>query len=131
MSDPAMRATAPAALPQQGLLARLMANGLGLLLNRLELALLELTEARGQLFKRLMVLAMAAMAVWFAVAYASLLLVYVAWDSLGWKILLLMLLGFASLAAGLLRYADQLRLLDSAALPATLAALRQDRDHLL
>lgn len=134
MADSETIGAPTAKLPAQGLmtqLGRVVSNGLGLVLARLELATLELTEARGQLLKLLMVLALAAMAVWFAVAYASLLLIYVVWDSVGWKILLVLMGAFTALAAGLLRYAEFLRQEDSAALPLTFAALRQDRDHLL
>jgi uncharacterized membrane protein YqjE len=102
-----------------------------LLFNRVELAALELGEVRGALLKLLLIGALAIVAVWFAVAYWTALVVYLAWDTFGWKILLIIAVLFSLLAWALLRHAramvDQGRL----SMPATMAELRSDRDALL
>jgi uncharacterized membrane protein YqjE len=119
------------AVPAAGLiagLAGLARNGFGLLLSRLELAALELSEVRNRLLKLALVFALAIVAVWFAIAYGTLLVVYLTWESLSWKILLIMTLGFAALAAGLLVYACSLTRQGKLSLPATMLELKADRD---
>lgn len=133
-SSPGTRPSAATAKPAAGLIAGLAGitrNGLGLLLSRLELAALELSEARNHLFQLLGVLALAILALWFAIAYATVLIVYLAWASLGWAILGLMTLAFAVLALGLLLYARGLIRQGKLSLPATMSELKADRDMLL
>lgn len=77
-------------------------SGIGLLLSRLELAGLELSEVRNDLLKLAMAFALAIVAVWFAIAYGTVLVVYLSWESLGWRVLLILTFGFASLATALL-----------------------------
>lgn len=112
-------------------LAGLARNGFGLLLSRLELAALELSEVRNHLLKLTLVFALAIVAVWFALVYGTVLVVYLTWESLGWKILLIMTLGFATLAAGLLLYARSMIRQGKLSLPATMVELKTDRDMLL
>jgi uncharacterized membrane protein YqjE len=122
------------AAPAAGLingLAGVARNGIRLLLSRLELAALELSEVRNHLLKLALVFALAIVAVWFAIAYGTVLVVYLAWESLGWNILLIMTLGFAALAAGLLFYARSVIAQGKLSLPATMAELKADRDMLL
>ena len=80
-------------------------NLLGLIISRLELAALEFSEIGGNLLKIIILFALALTATWFAVAYWSVLIVLLAWDSWGWKILLLMALAFwmYSIAVALMR----------------------------
>lgn len=112
-------------------LAGFARGGVGLLLARLELAALELTEVRAQLLRLLVVFALALMAAWFAVAYGSVLIVLLAWDALGWKIVPIMALLFLLLAIVLGLYARALLRQDKLSLPATMAELKADREMLL
>jgi uncharacterized membrane protein YqjE len=106
-------------------------NLLGLIISRLELAALEFSEIGGNLRKLILLFALALTAAWFAIAYWSVLIVLLAWDSLGWKILLLMALAFTVLAIGLTLYARATLRQGKIALPETMAELRKDRDALL
>ena len=106
-------------------------NMFGLLLSRIELAALEMSEVRTTLLKLALVFAVGLIAAWFAVAYWSALLVYLTWDILGWKILLLIALGFSAIAAGVLLYARAVVAQGKLSLPATMNELRNDRDALL
>lgn len=106
-------------------------NLFGLLLSRIELAALELGEIRSNLIRFLLVCALGIVAVWFAVAYWTALVVILAWETWGWKILLLIAAVFTLLAIGILFYARSLLSRDKLSMPATLAELRNDRDALL
>lgn len=111
-------------------LGTLFKNGFGLAFNRLELASLEFAQARNHFLKLLLVGALGIIAVLFALAYWSVLLVVLAWDSMGWKILLLIALGFSALSYGIFRYAQGLLSAGKLSLPATMDELRKDRDAL-
>ncbi|CAN5833735.1 hypothetical protein BH11PSE12_BH11PSE12_00390 [soil metagenome] len=120
--------------PAVGLIASLTSiarNTLGLLLSRLELAALELSEVRNQILKIAVVFTLAIVAIWFAVAYASAMIVILAWASLGWKILLVMTGGFSLLAAGLLLYLRAILRQGKLSLASTMQELQTDRDMLL
>ena len=106
-------------------------NLLGLIISRLELAALEFSEIGGNLLKIVVLFALALMAGWFAVAYWSVLIVLLAWDTWGWKILLLMALIFTALSAALALYVRSVLGEGKIALPETMAELRKDRDALL
>ena len=99
--------------------------------NRMELAALELGEVRSALLKLLLIGALAIVAIWFAVAYWTVLVVYLAWESLGWKILLIIAILFSLFAWGLLRQARTMVEQGKLSMPATMAELRSDRDALL
>jgi len=117
-----------------GLLASLAAvgrNAVGLLLSRLELAALELSEVRNHLLALVGVFALAVMAGWFALAYLSVTIAYLAWDSIGWKILPLLAGVFGVLAIGLLLYARSVVRSGKLSMPATMAELKSDRDMLM
>lgn len=109
----------------KGLLADLSA----LFRLRIELAALELAEARASLLKALAIVMVAALAIWFAVAFWSVLLVFLAWPALKWKILLIMaaLFTVGGLAA-LYRASIILRRIDF--LASTRAEVRKDLDIL-
>ncbi|MFI4940525.1 MAG: phage holin family protein, partial [Burkholderiales bacterium] len=106
-------------------------NMFGLLLNRIELAALELSEVRAILLKLALIFALGTIAAWFAVGYWSALLVYLTWDVLGWKILLIVAAGFTAIAIGILYYARAVVAEGKLSMPATMNELRNDRDALL
>ncbi len=112
-------------------LAGVTRNTFGLLLSRLELASYELSEVRNHVLQLIVVFALALVAGLFAVAYGSVMVVFLAWESMGWKILPVMTLGFLAIAAGLALYARALLRQDKLSLPATMAELKADRDMLL
>lgn len=109
----------------------LFKNTLGLFLNRIELAALELSEVRESVLKLALVFGIGLIAAWFAVAYWSVLLVYLTWDTLGWKILLIIAALFTLIAIGVLLYARAIIAEGKLSLPATMNELRNDRDALL
>ena len=112
-------------------IAGLARNAVGLMLSRLELASIELSEVRNHLLQLVVMFALAMVAGLFAVAYGSVLVVFLAWDSLGWKILLIMTAVFALLAIGLVMYARAMLRQGKLSMPATMAELKADRDMLM
>lgn len=112
-------------------LAGIARNLFGLLTSRLELAALELGEVRDQLVRLLLVGVLALVAFCFAAGCWTALVVVLAWDALGWKVLLLVAVVYSLLAAGLLLYARALLAQGRLSMPATMAELRKDRDALL
>jgi uncharacterized membrane protein YqjE len=128
------RQQASAADDNPGLIAGLAGiakNMFGLLVSRIELAALELGEIRANLAKLLLIFALGIVAVWFAVAYWTALVVVLAWETWGWKILLLIAVVFTLSAIGILLYARSMLSRNRLSMPATLAELRSDRDALL
>ncbi|HEY4317622.1 MAG TPA: phage holin family protein [Herbaspirillum sp.] len=113
-----------------GSLTAIGKNVLGLVFNRMELAACELSEVRVQLMKLIVIGSLALMAAGFAVAYWSVLVVLVNWDTLGWRILAIVAGFFTMVAAGL-AFAVRSLLQDKLAMPETLGELRKDRDALL
>lgn len=114
-----------------GGLAGLAKNMFGLLMSRIELAALELSEVRTNLLKILLISALGIVAAWFAMAYWTVLIVYLTWDTLGWKILLILAAGFTLSAVGVFLYVQSMLRQDKLTMPATMAELRKDRDALL
>ncbi len=117
-----------------GMLAGLLGiarNLLGLVLSRIELASLELSGISGNLMRVLLLFALGITALWFAVAFWSVLLIFLAWEAWGWKILLLFAVLFTILTAGLGLYVRAILQRGVFSLPATMAELRKDRDALL
>ncbi|WP_308922278.1 phage holin family protein [Janthinobacterium sp. J1-1] len=112
-------------------IAGLARNAVGLMLSRLELASIELSEVRNHLLQLVVIFALAMVAGLFAIAYGSVLVVFLAWDSLGWKILLIMTAVFLLLAVGLVMYARAMLRQGKLSLPATMAELKADRDMLI
>lgn len=112
-------------------LGNITRNSIGLVLTRLELAALELSQVRNHLLQLVLVFALAVVAVCFALVYASVTVVYLAWDSMGWKILPVITGVFLLLAIGLVLYARSLIASGKLSLPATMAELKSDRDMLL
>lgn len=106
-------------------------NGFGLLVSRIELAALELAEVRVNLFKILLVIALGMVTAWFAIAYWTVLIVMLSWPSMGWKILLILAAVFTLLTVGVFLYAQAIIRQGKLSMPATMAELRSDRDHLM
>jgi uncharacterized membrane protein YqjE len=106
-------------------------NMFGLLLNRIELAALELAEVRASLLRLALVFAVGLFAGLFAIGYWSALLVYLAWDTLGWKILFILAAGFTAIAIGVLVYARRVIAEGKLSMPITMNELRNDHDALL
>ncbi|HEY8608636.1 MAG TPA: phage holin family protein [Noviherbaspirillum sp.] len=102
-----------------------------LLASRVELAALELGELRDNLVRLLLVGMLGVVALLFALGCWTALLVVLAWDAMGWIILLLVALAYTVLAFVLLRYGKALLAPEKLSLPATMAELRQDRDAFL
>jgi uncharacterized membrane protein YqjE len=118
----------PGLIASLGLVTR---NAIALLLNRLELAALELAEVRNHLLQLVLVFALAVLLGGFALIYASITVVYLAWAAIGWVILPVITAVFLVVAIGLILYARALIRSGKLALPATMAELKSDRDMLL
>lgn len=118
----------PGLIASLGLLAR---NAIGLLLNRLELAALELAQVRDHLLKLVLVFTLAIVLGGFALIYASVTIVFLAWAAIGWVILPIITGVFLLIAIGLIWYARSMLRSGKLSLPATMAELKSDRDMLL
>lgn len=112
-------------------LAGIARNVFGLLVSRIELAALEFGEVRDNLARLLFIGALGIVAVVFALGAWTALLVVLAWDTMGWKILLLVAVVYTLLAIGILRQARSYLAQDKLSLNATMSELRKDRDALL
>jgi len=106
-------------------------NLAGLLNNRAQLAMLELSQVRTNVAKLLILGVAAIVAALFGLAYWTVLIVYLSWDVLGGKILLIMAVTFTAIAVGAGLYAKSLLGAGKLSMPATMAELRRDRDALL
>lgn len=114
-----------------GGLSSLAKNLFGLVVSRVELAAVELSEVRNHLIELVALFALALVGTLFALAYGTATIVALAWDAMGWKILLLMFAVFAVLTAVLVFKALAMLKQGKLAFPATMAELRNDRDMLL
>ena len=114
-----------------GGLTGLAKNVFGLLVSRVELAALELSEVRNHVISLLAVAALAVLCSWFAIAYGTAMIVALAWDAMGWKILLVMFLVFVAITAFLAFKAMAMLKEGKLALPETMNELKNDRDMLL
>ncbi|GJJ03693.1 hypothetical protein RugamoR64_42310 [Duganella rhizosphaerae] len=112
-------------------LGNIVRNSIGLVLTRLELAALELSQVRNHLLQLVLVFALAVVAGCFALAYGTVTIAYLAWDSIGWKILPIITGVFLLIAIGLIAYARGLIRSGKLSMPATMAELKSDRDMLL
>ena len=106
-------------------------NLFGLLVSRVELAAIELTEVRNHAIELIIMFAGAALAVFFALAYGSVTIVALAWDAMGWKILLVMFLVFLAIAAALVFKGLSMLKQGKLSFPETMKELQHDRDMLL
>ena len=120
--------------PRSGLIGgitSLLKNMYGLLIGRVEIAAIELAEMRTNVMKLFVVFSLGVVAALFAVLYWSALLVYLSWDNLGWKILLIIALVFTVIAMGVFLYIRSQIMKGIVAMPMTMEELRNDRDALL
>ena len=106
-------------------------NLFGLVVSRVELAALEMTEVRNHLIELVAIFAGAILATWFAIAYGTATIVAAAWDEMGWKILLVMFLVFAVLTGVLVMKGISMLKQGKLAFPETMKELRNDRDMLM
>ncbi|MFC5511329.1 phage holin family protein [Massilia jejuensis] len=114
-----------------GGISGLAKNLFGLVVSRVELAALEMSEVRNHAIELLAIFAGAVLAVWFALAYGTATIVMLAWDSWGWKILLVMFLVFLAVTAALVMKGLAMLKQGKLAFPETMNELRNDRDALL
>jgi uncharacterized membrane protein YqjE len=114
-----------------GSLTGLVKNLAGLLVARVELAAVELTEVRNHAIELVAIFAGAVLAIWFALAYGTATIVALAWESMGWKILLLMFVVFLAITAILVFRGLAMLKQGKLALSETMKELKQDRDMLL
>jgi uncharacterized membrane protein YqjE len=114
-----------------GGISGLAKNLFGLVVSRVELAALEMSEVRNHVIELLAIFAGAVLAVWFALAYGTATIVMLAWDSWGWKILLVMFLVFLAITVALVMKGLAMLKQGKLAFPETMNELRNDRDALL
>ena len=114
-----------------GGVSSLLRNTFGLVVSRVELAALELGEVRNHVIELVAIFALAAMATWFALVYGTATIVALAWDAMGWKILLLMFVVFLLITAVLVFRGLAMLKQGKLAFPATMQELRNDRDMLV
>lgn len=114
-----------------GGISGLAKNLFGLVVSRVELAALELSEVRNHVIELLAIFAGAVLAVWFALAYGTAMIVALAWDAMGWKILLVMFLVFLVITAVLVAKGLAMLKQGKLAFPETMNELRADRDALM
>lgn len=114
-----------------GGLTGLAKNIFGLVVSRVELAALELSEVRNHVMALLAVFALAVICSWFAIAYGTAMIVALAWETMGWKILLVMFLVFIAVTAFLGFKAKAMLKEGKLAFPETMNELKNDRDMLL
>jgi uncharacterized membrane protein YqjE len=112
-------------------IADLARNMFGLLASRIELAAVELAEIRTNLLKMAVLFALGTIVAFFAIGYWTALLVYLSWDTLGWKILLILAVLCTVIAAAMLFYIQSLVKHGKLSMPATMQELRNDHDALL
>jgi uncharacterized membrane protein YqjE len=123
-----------AAVHGPGLMAGLTGlakNVFGLVVSRMELAALELSEVRNHVMALLAVFALAIICAWFAIAYGTAVIVALTWEAMGWKILLVLFLVFVAITAFLGFKAKAMLKEGKLAFPATMHELKNDRDMLL
>ena len=114
-----------------GGISSLMKSLFGLVVSRVELAALELSEVRNHLIELVALFGAAILAIWFAIAYGTATIVALAWDEMGWKILLIMFLVFLVITGILVAKGLALLKQNKLSFPATMKELKNDRDMLL
>ena len=114
-----------------GGISGLMKSLFGLVVSRVELAALELSEVRNHLIELVALFGAAILAIWFAVAYGTATIVALAWDEMGWKILLILFVVFLVITGILVAKGLALLKQDKLSFPATMKELKNDRDMLL
>lgn len=113
-----------------GGISSLMKSLFGLVVSRVELAALELSDVRNHLIELVALFGAAILATWFAIAYGTATIVALAWDDMGWKILLILFVVFLVITGVLVAKALALLKQDKLSFPATMKELKNDRDML-
>lgn len=108
----------------------LIRHSLGLISARLSLAQLELAEARDAFLLVFVLAILALVMLSLSLIAVSALIVVLAWDALGWRVILLLALLYAGLAWLCWRAARALIDDGRLGLPLTMSELRQDREAL-
>ena len=106
-------------------------NLFGLVVSRVELAALEMSEVRNHLIELVAIFAGAILATWFAIAYGTATIVAAAWDEMGWKILLVMFVVFLVITGVLVAKGLSMLKQGKLAFPETMKELRNDRDMIM
>lgn len=123
------------AVPPSGGLAShvgtLIASVLKLIGVRLSMAVMELADARDAVMRVLLLGALAVVACAFALLSLSAMIVALAWDAMGWRILLILFFAYLLLALSMLWKARNIVASGQIGLPTTLAELEKDRAALL
>jgi uncharacterized membrane protein YqjE len=114
-----------------GGLTGLAKNLFGLVVSRVELAALELSEVRNHVIELVVIFALAVLGAWFALAYGTAMVVALAWEAMGWKILLVMFLVFLVVTGALVAKGMSMLKQGKLAFPSTMNELKNDRDMLL
>jgi len=114
-----------------GGISSLMKSLFGLVVSRVELAALELSEVRNHLIELVALFGAAILAIWFAIAYGTATIVALAWDEMGWKILLILFVVFLVITGVLVAKGLALLKQNKLSFPATMKELKNDRDMLL
>lgn len=109
----------------------MIASVLKLIGVRLSMAVMELADARDAVLRVLLLGALAVLAAAFALLSLSAMIVALAWDAMGWRILLILFLAYLLLALGMLWTARSIIASGQIGLPTTLAELQKDRAALL
>jgi hypothetical protein len=98
---------------------------------RLSMAVMELADARDAVLRVLLLGALAVLAAAFALLSLSAMIIALAWDAMGWRILLILFLAYLLLTLGMLWKARSIIASGQIGLPTTLAELQKDRAALL
>ncbi|MFC0252647.1 phage holin family protein [Massilia consociata] len=114
-----------------GGISSLFKSVFGLAVSRVELAALELAEVRNHVITLVATFGAALLATWFAIAYGTATIVALAWDDMGWKILLILFVVFLIITGVLVAKGLALIKQDKLGFPATMKELKNDRDMLL
>ncbi len=112
-------------------ISSLMKSLFGLVVSRVELAALELSDVRNHLIELVALFGAAVLAIWFAIAYGTATIVALAWEDMGWKILLILFVVFLVITGILVAKGLALLKQDKLSFPATMKELKNDRDMLL
>jgi len=112
-------------------LLNLVKNIFFIIINRVELATLEFSEVSSHLFKFFLIFIIAIVAFWFAIGFWSSILLILAWEILGWKILLILAVFFTIVAVSAGFYMHNILRRGCTILPITTAEIRKDCDSLL
>lgn len=113
-----------------GGVAELARNTFGLMMSRIELAALELAEVRANALKLAVLFALAMIIALFAIGYWTVLIAYLSWPILGWKILLILAIVCTVVAISIFLYLQSLIRQGKLSMPATMEELRNDHDAL-